>query len=880
MSKYLTIEHIDKTQPTLLLVDTNKSKKNFLFDLLINNLSKKIDLFVLSQKTVPVGVKKLSPLGVHFLDKVRDDIPYSIVILEDEGQKKQTVLILEKLNSTGGKIILLTPKRSSYLFIDVFIAVKHMENVSVFLLGDMFGNNAPGTFLTHTIKDAISKRKIELSGTELTKVFPISDEDFLSSIEHVLFSSGKAERFYNVYYQIPQTFLSLVHLLKRQEPELAVHFTQTKNDEIRKITDDQERELINRVGTTPIYIKGGLKGFEKSVANMEEQKTISPTFPSKSKAYKPYSKSKKSKVLYVFQVLILGFLLYFVVTVALFVSSIVLLRVSYDAFLKGDLKKAAMMIKTSNTLFRNSGITQTVLTSLPSVSNIRPLQQGLIAYGQLQEETIPIVSLLENFKSSEKLSKKDVSELGAILTELYFLTQRYDVFNLQAISTSQNFKDASSVLSLIPTVEKLGGYGGERKYVVLFQNSNELRPTGGFIGSVAYVTVQNGKIKSTLINDVYDLDGQLKGHIEPHYIIRRYLQPNLYLRDSNFNPDFEASASVSALLYNLESGRQVDGVIAIDTQVLKKLLEITGPMDVPGYNKPLTSKTVVALLQNSIEKDFFPGSIQKKSVLSTIASKIIVTLETDRKKQIAFLKALPPLLSEKHILFSFPSASTQKSFVGVGFAGSLFDTRIEENQERDFLSVNEANIGVNKVNEHVVRSVTYSALLKGSDVFSDASLTLNNTGSQEYRAYVRFIVPEKANFLQLVINGAVQDTVPAVTNPAVFERQVFVAPKALEVDQTIENGHRHIGFIVSVPKGDEKRIHVLYKTTYPLSLKDSFSYSLLFIKQPGTLPYPLTVQLETGDAYKINEDANSPVLFDAKISKDTEFKRDILRVKE
>lgn len=878
MSKYLTIEEQENIRPALLLIDNNKSKKNFLFDLLVNYLSKKIDLFVLSQKEVPTGIKKLSPLGVHFLDKVREDIPYSIVILEDEAQKKQTLVVLEKLHSAGGKIILLTPKRSSYLFIDVFIEIKHMSRVSVFLVGDMFGIKAPGTFLTHTIRDAISKRKIELSGTQLTRVFPISDDDFITSIEHVLFSSGETARFYNVFYTTPETFLSLTHLLKRHEPELSVNFTHEKTSSA-SITEDQEKEISNRVGVTLVHIKN-LKGFEKSISEMEEHKTTTHVAPSKSKIYKAHPKNVKSKAVYILQVVILGFLLYFGVTVVLFVLSAALLKESYKVFLKGDLTSAAGMIKTSNFVYQNSGFTQAVLMSLPNIAVLKPLHQGLIAYGELQEEATPVVSLLERFKSSDKLTKSEVSELGAILTELYFLAQRYDIFNLKNISSTQNFKDVSSVLSLIPTVEKLGGFDGERKYVVLFQNNNELRPTGGFIGSVAYVTVHNGTIKSTLINDVYDLDGQLKGHIEPHYIIRRYLQPNLYLRDSNFNPDFEVSASMSALLYNLESGRQVDGVIAIDTQVLKKLLDITGPLEVPGYDKPLTSDTVVGLLQNSIEKDFFPGSIQKKSVLSTIASKIIVTLETDRSKQIAFLKVLPTLLSQKHILFSFPSKSIQKSFVDVGFAGSLFDTRIQENQLRDFLSVNEANIGVNKVNEHITRKVTYSAVLKGSDMLSDASLTLKNTGSQDYRAYVRFILPENANLMQVVINGAVQDTVAAVTNPVLFERQAFVAPKALEVDQTIENGHKHIGFIAAVSKNQEKRIHLLYKITYTLPVKDAFSYSLLYVKQPGTLPYPLMVQLETGDSYRINENESSPIIFDGTISSDKEFKKEIIRVKE
>jgi len=58
--------------------------------------------------------------------------------------------------------------------------------------------------------------------------------------------------------------------------------------------------------------------------------------------------------------------------------------------------------------------------------------------------------------------------------------------------------------------------------MVLLQNENELRASGGFIGSYGILTINDGKWQDLEINDVYQADGQLKGHVEPPAEIKKY----------------------------------------------------------------------------------------------------------------------------------------------------------------------------------------------------------------------------------------------------------------------------------------------------------------------------------------------------------------------
>jgi hypothetical protein len=51
-----------------------------------------------------------------------------------------------------------------------------------------------------------------------------------------------------------------------------------------------------------------------------------------------------------------------------------------------------------------------------------------------------------------------------------------------------------SRLTFLSFIEKFSGNESPKKYLFLFQNSMELRPTGGFIGSFAVVDIDKGKI--------------------------------------------------------------------------------------------------------------------------------------------------------------------------------------------------------------------------------------------------------------------------------------------------------------------------------------------------------------------------------------------------
>ena len=81
----------------------------------------------------------------------------------------------------------------------------------------------------------------------------------------------------------------------------------------------------------------------------------------------------------------------------------------------------------------------------------------------------------------------------------------------------QIVEELDKLMPILP--EFLGLDGKKREYMVLFQNENELRASGGFIGSYGILSVEDGKWRGLEVNDVYQADGQLKGHVEPSWLV-------------------------------------------------------------------------------------------------------------------------------------------------------------------------------------------------------------------------------------------------------------------------------------------------------------------------------------------------------------------------
>src|SRR2546421_3059302 len=167
----------------------------------------------------------------------------------------------------------------------------------------------------------------------------------------------------------------------------------------------------------------------------------------------------------------------------------------------------------------------------------------------------------------------------------------------------------TSLLPLLPTardtiiqaqgrvglVAWLLGVGHQRRFLIQTMDSAELRPGGGFTGQYGILQIQDGRMAPPSLTDVTLLDyagnGTAIGRRAPNgYSWMNF--GNWGTRDSNLSGDFPTTARMTMQLFQDEGGGPVDGDIAFTPTLIGHILDVTGPIKVPGYNETITSKNL------------------------------------------------------------------------------------------------------------------------------------------------------------------------------------------------------------------------------------------------------------------------------------------------
>ena len=120
---------------------------------------------------------------------------------------------------------------------------------------------------------------------------------------------------------------------------------------------------------------------------------------------------------------------------------------------------------------------------------------------------------------------------------------------------------------------------GERTWLLLAQNSDELRATGGFISAMGTVSLIDGLPVLGPLTDSYKVENWKQPHPDPPEPLKEHMGLDLWAtRDANWWPDFPTSAQAAADLYTLNQGGRVDGVIAIDTIAAARIVDLLTPL--------------------------------------------------------------------------------------------------------------------------------------------------------------------------------------------------------------------------------------------------------------------------------------------------------------
>lgn len=500
--------------------------------------------------------------------------------------------------------------------------------------------------------------------------------------------------------------------------------------------------------------------------------------------------------------------------------------------------------------------TLTVLEKTKKDSNSHESISYLNIFKDLDENLKETVSLLEG--TQKDLAEINTADIPEDKRGKFILLKNQLPGYLAFL---KEFSQNSQVLEDI-----LGG-NGPRKYLFLFQNNQEMRATGGFIGSYALLDIFNGRVRNFFVDGIFNPDGQLKEKVVPPAPIQK-ISASWSLHDSNWFPDFPVSAEKAIWFYEKTGGPTVDGVITMTPTVLEKLLEITGPIEMPEYGVTIDKDNFLENIQYEVEVGYDKELNQPKKILSDLAPKILdkVFNASDFSEISKTLGVLSESLSEKHILIYSTNWEIEKILSERGFSGKILSA------QKDYLSVINTNINGYKTDGVVEEEIYHSAQIQedGSVIDTVTVKRHHNGGNSQYEwwnkvnaDYMRLYVPQGSKLLEVSGQTREFDSPPLDYAALGFKAdpQVKMEEDSMVIDEEsgtkIYNESDKTVFANWVYVSPQETAEITYKYILPFKVGAKLktgtvnTYSVLFQKQAGSLGSKLVSQVDYPASQKI-----------------------------
>lgn len=397
-------------------------------------------------------------------------------------------------------------------------------------------------------------------------------------------------------------------------------------------------------------------------------------------------------------------------------------------------------------------------------------------------------------------------------------------------------EDFSSLMKSLAIASKIVpqalGLDKNQKYLLLFQNNSELRPTGGIISAYGILEIKDGEIKRLEVFDSSRLDRKFKEYVEPPLALKEYWYETgegWKFADSNFSPDFPSSVAKIKELYFKEGGEGgFETIIAIDPVVLSSLLKITGTLSLKNYPYTLTFENVLEKLQYHVEINYQNLGLkeeERKKIIGDLASDLIYKVFSfSSSSLLSALNVIKDNLSQKHILIYSDNPEIKDTIFKANWDG-----RIKE-EGGDYLGLFDTNLGGWKSDIFIERKIDYKVRLEEKKAKASLSILYKHKGDYDwktsiYKTYARIYLPKKIELLSE--EGGVPFKLSEDLGKSVLEGYFTLEPK----------------------KEIEIKFNFLLNDEIA-SLLQKDKYQILIQKQPGTERIKVNIDIETKNKKK------------------------------
>lgn len=381
--------------------------------------------------------------------------------------------------------------------------------------------------------------------------------------------------------------------------------------------------------------------------------------------------------------------------------------------------------------------------------------------------------------------KEEVAEIKTLVGGLkeqaarfgYELGEEFDAFRAQL---DKNEHSLAAFASWLEAPRK-------QRILIFFQNPSEIRPAGGFIGSYAQAVLFQGGLLSLEVRDIYDPDGQLDKKIIPPKQLRG-VTDKWGARDANWFFDFPTSARKvtefleASKLYS-DYGVKFAGAVAVNIAVIKDILGIIGPMELPDYEITITSENFLTEVQQEVEEGTDKAQGEPKRILRVLAPLVFERLEKlDDEQKRALAAKLGERVAGKDIMAYSAEPALQEYLIKLGVGGEVYS--LPENFRGEYLAIANANVAGGKSDAFMSQKIEFVGKINREGVSQNrVVIKRSHNGENEKDWWYR---ATNKNYVQLLATpGAALKGVAGATAKVVRPLVADYEKEGFEVDEDL-----------------------------------------------------------------------------------------------
>lgn len=442
----------------------------------------------------------------------------------------------------------------------------------------------------------------------------------------------------------------------------------------------------------------------------------------------------------------------------------------------------------------------------------------------LQYNTASLVRglLIENSPSGsiEKI-QTDLNLLSESLGDLQSQVRSWaDVLKKPNPELLQIIESVNSSKVLVSKLQSVGDdwpilFASDRKqtYLLMLQDSNELRPSGGYLDSVLILSLDSGKVENIEIFTSQSIDNQLYGQVEPPPDFKALTGINQwYLRDSNWDPDFPVTAKRVSWFASKELSRQVDGVIAVNQQTIIELLKILGPVKTGTPEQTITDKNFQSTYLSKLDSN-------PQTLIFDVTEKLIEKTKNIETSDINKLTNLFIKQLESRQITVYPTTFNSLGLESAGWSGGvgISGCRSQLSCLSTYAYITDTNIGLNKADAYVNKSQIISHKISSEKLETIINLKYENTSTQsvwpagDYKNYLRIYLPTKTQIDSIQVGEDLLDP-----------SQYTISPS---------NGLSLLGISLKIPVNTSLDVQI--NTSSSISVAEKIHFQFDLPNQPG-----------------------------------------------